>query len=466
MSEIFISYARSTEAQAGQIGDALRALGYAVWRDDELPSHRDYSEVIEERLRAAKAVVVIWSAEAVKSQWVRAEADIAREAGTLVQLTLDGTPLPLPFNRIQCAELKEWGGDLATPGWKKVAASVAELVGGTTPTTSSALLPSVSSPPPLPDKPSIAVLPFADPSGAVEGDYFADGMVDEIVTALSRFPSLFVIASGSGLSYRDRERNFKRIGHELGVRYLLEGSVRRSGTRLRITVDLVEADAGVQIWSERFEGTLEDVFALQDEIADAVAARIEPTIQAAELHRGAARPTEDLGAYDLFLRAQKRHREWEDAGSQAAITLCEQAVARDPSFASAWALLCHLHTRNLLSRWTADREETERKAQDAIRHAMLADEDDAVALAMVAHCRAGARWRQAFLPGDGRPRADAQPRLIDLLDAYRSRQRKWRAIRRGARTLPARPAPQPPRSRPFPRLGRPRSCAGLSREVR
>src|SRR5215469_14978213 len=129
MSEIFVSYAHSTAAQAQKSGEALRALGYGVWRDDELPAHRDYSEVIEERLRAARAVVVVWSAEAVKSQWVRAEADLAREAGTLVQLSLDGAALPMPFNRIQCADLTSWNGDLAAPGWRKVVASVSDLLG-------------------------------------------------------------------------------------------------------------------------------------------------------------------------------------------------------------------------------------------------------------------------------------------------------------------------------------------------
>src|SRR5579862_2643489 len=112
MAEVFISYARSTEAQARQIADALRSLGHAVWRDDELPAHRAYAEVIEERLKSAKAVVVVWSAEAVKSQWVRAEANMAREAGTLVQLRLDGAVPPLPFNEIQCADLSGWNGDL------------------------------------------------------------------------------------------------------------------------------------------------------------------------------------------------------------------------------------------------------------------------------------------------------------------------------------------------------------------
>jgi hypothetical protein len=129
VSDIFISCARSTKSEAKRIAEALHALGYAVWLDDELPAHRDYSEVIEERLRAAKAVVVVWSAEAVKSQWVRAEADLAREAGTLVQLTLDGAPLPLPFKRIESADLRGWRGEPAAAGWKKVVESMAELAG-------------------------------------------------------------------------------------------------------------------------------------------------------------------------------------------------------------------------------------------------------------------------------------------------------------------------------------------------
>jgi TolB-like protein/Tfp pilus assembly protein PilF len=391
MSEIFISYARSTEDRARKIGEALRGLGYAVWRDDELPAHRDYSEVIEERLRAAKAVVVVWSAEAVRSQWVRAEADVAREAGTLVQLSVDGAAPPMPFNRIQCADMSGWTGDPEAPGWRKVAASVAELVGddGHEPRVITQPAPSAApAAPALPARPSIAVLPFADPGGAAEADYFADGMVDEIVTALTRFPSLFVIASASSLSYGERERDFRRIGRELGVRYLLEGSVRRSGKQVRIAADLVEAEAGARIWSERFEGALDDVFALQDEVANAVAAHIEPTIQAADLRRGDARPTEDLGAYDLYLRGWQRWREFNRASFMAAIAFLEQAVARDPTFAEAWALLAHLYARALGLGWAADREDTQQKAHDAIRHAMLGRDDDAVILAEVAFAKA------------------------------------------------------------------------------
>src|SRR5829696_1730333 len=129
MAEIFVSYARSSERQAQQIAEALRAAGYSVWRDDELPAHLAYSEVIEERLRSAKAVVVVWSADAARSQWVRAEADAARGAGTLVQVSVDGTIPPMPFNQIQCADLNAWSGDRDAAGWVKVMGSVAALAG-------------------------------------------------------------------------------------------------------------------------------------------------------------------------------------------------------------------------------------------------------------------------------------------------------------------------------------------------
>ena len=129
MSDIFISYSRAKDAEARRISACLQDLGYSVWRDVDLPAHRPYGEVTEERLRAAKAVVVIWSAEAVKSQWVRAEADVARVASTLVQLTIDGSLPPIPFNQIQCADMRGWTGDPSHTGWRTVAASVAELVG-------------------------------------------------------------------------------------------------------------------------------------------------------------------------------------------------------------------------------------------------------------------------------------------------------------------------------------------------
>jgi TolB-like protein len=156
---------------------------------------------------------------------------------------------------------------------------------------------------PLPDKPSIAVLPFANMSGDPEQEYFADGMAEEIITALSRIRWLFVIARNSTLSYRGQAIDVKQVGRELGVRYVLEGSVRKAGGRVRITAQLIDALGGTHLWAERFDRSLEDIFELQDKVASAVAGVIEPTLQAAEIRRSVARPTTDLSAYDLYLRA-------------------------------------------------------------------------------------------------------------------------------------------------------------------
>src|SRR5580704_10309065 len=133
MTDIFISYARSTARQAKAVAEALRGAGHSVWLDEDLPAHRAYADVIEERLRSAKAVVVVWSQEAAKSLWVRAEANVALELGTLVQLSVDGTLPPMPFNQVQCAELNGWSGDVDAPGWRKVSASVADLLGAPLP---------------------------------------------------------------------------------------------------------------------------------------------------------------------------------------------------------------------------------------------------------------------------------------------------------------------------------------------
>ena len=156
---------------------------------------------------------------------------------------------------------------------------------------------------PLPDKPSIAVLPFANMSGDREQEYFTDGTVDDIITALSRIRWLFIIARNSSFTYKGQAIDAKQVGRELGVRYLLEGSMRKTGQRVRITAQLIEAATGVHLWADHFDGSLEEVFELQDKVAVSAAGVIEPTLQASEIRQSSARPTRDLAAYDFYLRA-------------------------------------------------------------------------------------------------------------------------------------------------------------------
>jgi TolB-like protein/class 3 adenylate cyclase len=194
---------------------------------------------------------------------------------------------------------------------------------------------------PLPDKPSIAVLPFANMSGDPEQEYFVDGMVEEIITALSRIRWLFVIARNSTFTYKGQAVDVKRVGRELGVRYVLEGSVRKAGGRVRITAQLIDAVTGTHLWADRFDGSLEDVFDLQDKVASSVAGVIEPALQSAETARSVDRPTNDLTAYDLYLRAYAMSLS-SAARVPEALRLLEQAIARDPRYGPAlvWAAFC------------------------------------------------------------------------------------------------------------------------------
>jgi len=383
MSDIVISYARETEAQAQRVEQALRALGYDVWRDDQIAAHREFGAEIEERLTGAKVVLVLWSADAAKSTWVRSEASRARAMGKLAQLTLDKAPLPIPFDQIQCANLVGWAGEAEHAGWRKVMSSISELTSGSPPAPAPPIVRKAAALA-LPDKPSIAVLRFTDTARTTGEDYFTDGMVEEIVTALSRFPALFVIGAASGLSYREGARNLRAIAEELGVRYLLEGSVRRSGERVRISVNLTDAVEGQPIWSERFEGTLEDVFALQDTVANAVAGQIEPNIEKAEIRRANARPTQELGAYDLYLRAIHRIRVFEGSALADALALMDQAIARDPDFARAWALTALIRGSQLMYGWSLDRPATRDAAREEIRRALRTGGDDADVLRLAA----------------------------------------------------------------------------------
>jgi len=195
--------------------------------------------------------------------------------------------------------------------------------------------------PALPDKPSIAVLPFANLSGDPEQEYFVDGMVEEIITALSRIRWFFVLARNSSFSYKGQSPDVKRVGRELGVRYLIEGSVRKTGGRVRITAQLIDAHSGVHLWADRFDGSLEDVFDLQDKVASSVAGIIEPALQAAETVRSAGRPTDDLTAYDLYLRGYAMYFSSARQVPEV-LRLMEQAIERDSHYgpALAWAAVC------------------------------------------------------------------------------------------------------------------------------
>ncbi len=247
----------------------------------------------------------------------------------------------------------------------------------------------------LPDKPSIAVLPFANLSSDPEQEYFADGMVEDIITALSHFKALFVVARNSSFTYKGRAVDVKQIGRELGVRYVLEGRVRKAANRVRITGQLVDTATGAHLWAERFDGGLSDIFDLQDHVTESVVGAIAPAVEKAEIERAKRKPTESLDAYALYLRGLGKSNQFASRrqANDEALRLFNSAIELDPDFATAYgrAAFCHVHAKanGWISVTANEIAEVKRLAQRAVE----LGKDDAIALA-------ASGWALAYVVGD------------------------------------------------------------------
>jgi TolB-like protein/class 3 adenylate cyclase len=246
----------------------------------------------------------------------------------------------------------------------------------------------------LPNKPSIAVLPFTNLSSDPEQEYFADGMVDDIITALSHFKALFVIARNSSFTYKGRAVDVKQVGRELGVRYVLEGSVRKAANRVRITGQLVDTATGTHLWAERFDGGLGDIFDLQDQVTESVVGAIAPAVEKAEIERAKRKPTESLDAYALYLRALAKSYQF--ANRQAldeALRLFNSAIELDPDFAAAYGRAAHCYVLAKTNGWFSDTPNEIAEVTRLARRAVELGKDDAIALAV-------SGWALAFIVRD------------------------------------------------------------------
>jgi adenylate cyclase len=246
---------------------------------------------------------------------------------------------------------------------------------------------------PLPNKPSIVVLPFDNLSGDREQEYFADGVVEEVITALSRFRGLFVIARNSSFAYKGRAVDVKQIGRELGVRYILEGSVRKAGSRVRISGQLIDSSTGVHLWADRFDGALEDIFDLQDQVTASVVGAIAPKLEQAEIDRARRKPTENLDAYDHYLRGLASYHQWTREASVEALSCFYRAIELDPPFASGYGMAARIYSQRKNSGWVIDGVQETAEAIRLAYRAVDVGKDDAVALS-------SAGWALAIVAGD------------------------------------------------------------------
>jgi len=374
MADIFISYARPSEAAAVQLASHFRALGYSVWRDDELPAHRPYADVIEERLREAKAVVVVWSAAALKSQWVRAEAEMAREARTLVQLSIDGVLPPLPFNQIQCADMNGWHNNGNAPGLQKIEASLAELL--QRPGLQTTARPATSVQPTRPEqfagRAIVAVPPAARAAGSASADaghpdHPGEGLRADIMAALSNYIMLAILPS------RDEFAD-----------YCLDITARRSQHAIRVSARLTAVASGETVWMERYDGTDSTLFELEDKATLEVAASVEACIRRRVLKQAIQTPENSDDSDALYLRGAMQVMRAEKDSFVEATALFERVIAEKPQHQHALAVAALAHLNIWMNGYLEGSESDRETALEYARRTLALSDSDPMSTGLAA----------------------------------------------------------------------------------
>jgi TolB-like protein len=341
--DIFLSYNREDAATAKRFADAFAAEGLNVWWDTALRSGEAYDEVTEAALRGAKAVVVLWSPRSVVSRWVRAEATIADRCKTLVPVTIEPCERPIMFELTQTAELSHWTGDAGDRAWLAFLSDVRGFVGREAKAPVDTLVQYAAAPaaPKRGGRPSLAVLPFSNRSLDPADNIFANGVVEDLIAALSLASGVRVLSQSATAPYRKEALDLKRIGEELGVRYLLEGNVRRAGPALRVTCQLVEAATGAILWTQMFARPLSELAELQDDLVTELAGHLGAQVQRIEMDRALKKPG-DWTAWEAVARSISYFSRFDAASQAAGILEARRAVALAPDYALAQANLAHV----------------------------------------------------------------------------------------------------------------------------
>ena len=344
MADVFVSYARSDKARVAPLVAAIEAKGWTVWWDPEIDAGQQFDDQIEAELLAAAAVVVVWTATSVGSRWVRGEAREAADRNILVPVRFDAARLPMDVRAIHTIDLDTWNEDPGSASFQDLVRALDSMIGRQRKTIAGTQSTAGTAAPAAPAQPrvSICVLPFSNMSGDLEQEYFSDGISEDIITDLSKVSALAVVSRNTAFTFKGKNVDLPQVARQLKVNYVLEGSVRRAGGRVRITAQLIEASSDNHLWAERYDRDLNDIFALQDEISEAIVKALRLKLLPEEKKAIEQRDTTNLQAYNLYLMARQRYAtgQMSDARrSDTVIRLCRGAIELDPNYARAWALM-------------------------------------------------------------------------------------------------------------------------------
>jgi adenylate cyclase len=338
MGRVFLSYARPDSAVAQQLADALGESGHQVWWDRHIEGGSRFVSEIDRALKDAQAVVVLWSKDSCDSAWVQDEAAEGRESGRLVPVMLDSTRPPLGFRQFHAIDLSGWKAASSPENLPALLSAVAKLTGE----SGEKSQPAPMSNPAGKATASVCVLPFVNMSGEPEQEYFSDGISEDIITDLSKVSALSVVARNTAFTFKGAAVDVPALARRLGVTHVLEGSVRKSGGRVRITAQLIDGVAGDHIWAERYDRDLTDVFAIQDEISEAIVGALKVRLLPEEKKAIENRGTSSVEAYDLYLLARQywiTGNHGDPRREERVIRICQRATEIDPNYARAWALM-------------------------------------------------------------------------------------------------------------------------------
>jgi adenylate cyclase len=361
LADIFVSYSRQDKARVAPLVAALETEGWSVWWDPEITPGEEFDALISRELETARALVVVWTPVSVESRWVRGEARDAADRGVLVPVRFDGAKLPIDFRAVHTTDLDGWGDDRQGQAFKGLRKALEAKLG---------VPPRAAASTPGSDRKSevtICVLPFANMSGDPEQEYFSDGITEDIITDLGKVSALSIVSRNMAFSFKGAKGGVADVGRQTKASFVLVGSVRKAGDRVRITAQLVNAANDAQVWGERYDRDLKDIFALQDEISKAIVAALKLTLLPEEKRALEQRATTNVKAYKFYLMARQFSVMGNERHQEIIVRLCKRAVELDPSYAAPWATMA-------IAQWDMHRRSaSEEDGQEAAERAIALD---------------------------------------------------------------------------------------------